>query len=438
MKDNSAKIKRILLFLVLVILIIPLIQSRFSIFKLPQLKGAIAPPEEKQFNIKDWLTGDYQENQEKCLNETFGFRSFFIRINNQLAYSIFNKAKANGVIIGKKNYLFEENYIKAYYGTDFIGNDSITHRMQRLKFVSDTLAKQNKTLILVFAAGKGSFYPEYFPDKYKTERKTTNYEKHVELAQKYQLNYIDFNKYFVDQKSTSKYPLYPQYGIHWSYYGSCLAADSIVRYIEKARNIDMPNMYWDKVDMDTPRGDDADIANGMNIIFRPKSFKMAYPQLQFQTDEGKTKPSVLVVSDSFYWALFGIGISNSFKINHFWFYNKEIYPESGQKKLDTDQVDLEEEIKKHDVFIILGTEATLPGFGWGFIEDTYNLYKKGIKKKSILDPEIQKKISEIRNYIKSDEKWMKEIERKAAVNKVSVDSMITVDAIWILKDRREK
>jgi hypothetical protein len=55
--------------------------------------------------------------------------------------------------------------------------------MQRLKYVQDTLASLDKNLILVFAAGKGSFYPEYFPEKYKTEKGVTNYETHLELAQ---------------------------------------------------------------------------------------------------------------------------------------------------------------------------------------------------------------------------------------------------------------
>ncbi len=33
------------------------------------------------------------------------------------------------------------------------------------------------------------------------------------------INHIDFNSYFVQNKGKSKYPLYPQYGIHWSYCG---------------------------------------------------------------------------------------------------------------------------------------------------------------------------------------------------------------------------
>jgi len=376
MKDFSNKLRVVLFLGILLFLITPFIQGKFKFINVTPLRGDITPIEKKYFNLKEWFNGEYQTQNEKFFNESFGFRNVFIRVNNQLAFSLFNKAKANGVIIGKNNYLYEENYIKAYNGLDFIGTDSITHRMQRLKYIQDTLSKLNKDLILVFAAGKGSFYPEYFPDNYRFKKDSINYKTHVSIAKKLGLRIIDFNKYFIENKNKSKHPLYPQYGIHWSYYGMCIAADSIIRFIEKTRNIDMPNLYWNKIEIDNAKESDYDIADGMNIIFKLRSFKMAYPQVQFQNDSGKTKPSLLVVSDSFYWGMFNFGISNSFSTSHFWFYNKQIFPDSYKSLKETNQVDLKDEIKQHDVIIIMATEATLPNLGWGFIENTYDLFKK--------------------------------------------------------------
>ena len=435
MKDKSIKIKGVLFFIILALLIIPIIQAKYNLINLTPLKGAISEPEKSYINVKDWFSGIYQEKEEKYLNETFGFRNLFIRINNQIAFSLFKKAKANGVIVGKKNYLFEENYIKAYYGTDFIGTDSILHQMERVKFVQDTLAKLNKNLILIFAAGKGSFYPEYFPEKYKTEKKITNYQTYVDLARQLGISYIDFNKYFVENKNKSEYPLYPQYGIHWSYYGMCLAADSIISYIEHTRNIDMPDLYWDEIDIAQPKESDYDIADGMNLKFKLKTFKMAYPQIQFQSDLGKTKPTALVVADSYYWGMFNFGLSNVFTNSHFWFYNKQIYPDSYQTPLETSQINLKNEITKHDVIVILATEATLPEFGWGFIENIYDEFK-GNKSQTVFDPEFMTKVTNLRNYIKTDKKWMEDIEKKAIENKVSVDSMVTLDAIWQIQHEK--
>lgn len=425
----SNTIKGLLFCVILGLLLVPLIQNKFEFIKLTPLKGAINQPEKKYITLKDWFSGDYQLQEEKYLNETFGFRNIFIRINNQIAFSLFNKAKANGVIIGKNNYLYEENYIKAYYGTDFVGVDSITHRIEKLRFVQDTLSKMNKTLMVVFAPGKGSFYPEYFPKEYMKEKGPTNYECYIKLAKEHGLNYIDFNKYFLEHKGKSKYPLYPQYGIHWSNYGACLAADSMVKYIENIRKIDMPNLYWNEVEIADAKESDYDIGDGMNLLVYLKSNKMAYPIVKIQPDEGKIKPSAIVVADSYYWLMFGNTFSRTLSDNQFWFYNKQVYPEWYQNGLETSQVNLKDEIQKHDVIIIMATEASLPKLGWGFIENTYNLFK-GTKKKTDFDADFQKKVQDLCNYIKTDKNWMKQIEKKAAVNKISVDSMITLDAIY--------
>ncbi len=432
MGKKSNTIKSLLIIFALVLLITPYFQGRFKIINLPPLSGAITLPENNYINTKDWFSGEYQIKKEEYLNETFGFRNFFLRLNNQIIFSLFNKARANGVVVGKENYLFEENYIKAYYGTDFVGRDSILHQVQRMKFIQDTLSKLDKNLILVFAAGKGSFYPEYFPEKYKTKKKTTNYEIYLNEVRDAGIRYIDFNSYFLANKNISRYPLYPQYGIHWSYYGTCLAADSIIRYIEKIRKIDMPNLYWEEIELSQPRETDYDIGEGMNILFRLRSFDMAYPGIHIQSDTGKTRPSVLVVSDSYYWEMFNFGITRAFENSKFWFYNKEIYPDSYQSPKETDQIDLKQEIEQHDVFIIMGTEATLSRFGWGFITNLYEHFK-GKEREDIFDVEFKQKLTNLRNYIKSDKNWMEHIEEKARKNKISVDSMLTLDAIWELK-----
>lgn len=378
MKKISVYIKRGLLLLIIAILITPWLQSEFGFIKSAPLHGTVTKPENETFSFSSWFSGSFQKRKEEFLNDTFGFRNFCVRINNQIAFSLFHKANANGVIVGKNNYLYEKNYIDAYNGTDFVGYDSIEHIVRKLKFIQDTLGKLDKNLIVIFAAGKGSFYPEYFPDKYRIKRGMTNYEVYSELARKYRIANIDFNKYFLENKYTSQYPLYPQYGIHWSHYGMFLAADSITRYIEKARKIDMPHIYWDGIDMAQPRDVDYDIAEGMNIWERLKSYDMAYPRVRFQADSGKVKPAVLVISDSYYWDMYNLGISSTFSNNHFWYYNKHIYPEENSSVQNPAQVSFKEVVSGHDVFILMATEANLSDFGWGFIQRAYD-YFKGVK-----------------------------------------------------------
>ena len=126
-----------------------MVYNEFNFVRLPALKGYIHVPEKALLNDSTWFSGTYQIGQEDYMNAFFGLRSLYVRLHNQLKFSVFKLPTANGVIIGKENYFYEENYIKAYTGNDFLGDDSITQIVNRIKFISDTLTKLNKQLIIV-------------------------------------------------------------------------------------------------------------------------------------------------------------------------------------------------------------------------------------------------------------------------------------------------
>jgi hypothetical protein len=134
--------------------------------------------------------------------------------------------------------------------------------------------------------------------------------------------------------------------------------------------------------------------------------------------------------------MFNFGISKAFSNDHFWYYNKQVYPDSFKSPLETSQLDLRAQIAQHDVIIIMATEANLPGFGWGFIENVYNSFHKN-NAISGFDADFQEKLATARLYIKSDKKWMEEIMKKAAKRKISVDSMITLDATWQIQQNNK-
>lgn len=373
-KDFSFKINGIIFVLLILCLAAPSFQGKFKLIEISPLNGAVVAAQDPDLSVDGWLSGDYQAEKEKYINDFFGFRPFMVRLNNQIAFSLFNKANANKVVIGKQNYLYEENYIKAFYGEDYLGKNKINELIRKMKFIQDNLSNQNKTFILLLAAGKASYYPEYIPVR-DGDTNNTNYKLLAEKAKKNGINVIDFNEYFIRNKRTSQYPLYPKYGIHWSNYASQLVSDSIIRYIERNRNIDMPDIIWDSIVMDYPRKDDYDIGGGMNILFKLESDEMAYPYVSTKTEKHHQKPSILGIGDSFYWSIYN-KTYNLFTTSHFWFYNKQVFPETYTKELDPAQLDMGKEIKKHDIIIICATEATLSKLGWGFIEKADSYFVK--------------------------------------------------------------
>jgi hypothetical protein len=435
LKKLSDIVKHGLLITIFIVLWTPFAIQYFTDEDFFPLKGAVTLPSDITFSKKEWISAEYQQKKEEYLISSFGFRSLFVRLNNQIAFNLFKKAKANGVIVGKENYLYEEGYINAYYGKDYLGEDSINHTIERLKFISDTLSKLGKHLIVVFAPGKASFFSEYIPDSYLPKSEKTNYKTFSAKAKESQLNVIDFNKWFIDNKSISKYPLYPKYGIHWSFYGAVLAADSLTRKIGNLRHVVLPKIKIMEIRMDKPFDSDYDIADGMNLLLKSSSFEMAYPKIDIENSDKNTKPKILVISDSYYWALYNLGISNCFQNDHFWYYNKQVFPESATNELLTDNLNIVEEINKHDVVVIIATEATLPKIGWGFIEKTESLYK-GITLKTVKDSTYYKKVNELIQLIRSNEKWLIDATKRANEKNISVDSSLVLEAMWQIENTK--
>ncbi len=429
MKKDSTIFKRILLGMIFLVLFIHMANNDLNLVQLEKLHGDVRYPQKPEFTIDAWLSGSFQEKQDDYMKSMFGFRNFYVRLNNQLEFSLFKKANANDVIVGKENCIFEKKYISTYYGANFMGIDSIDHILNQMKYVSTELKKKGKELIIIFAPGKASFYPEFIPDRYKRVNDSTNYKFLSAGAKNAGLNVIDFNDWFVKNKNISKYSLFPLHGIHWSEYGAVLAADSIINYIEKLRNIDMPNLSYDTIDMKEPFSHDYDIGDGINLFIKLKGPQMAYPRISTEDAKNKTKPNVLVISDSFFWNMYYFGIGNSFNISHLWFYNKDVYPESHTTKTLVKHLDLQAEINKHDVFIIMATESNLERIGWGSLKNFENVFNGTWSKIKFKKDVRQKRLD-----IMKDKEWMKDIEKKAAERKISVDSMITLDAIWVLQN----
>jgi hypothetical protein len=434
MNRGEEHIKKNLFWVMIALWFIPWIQGRFDIINEKSLKGAIEKKSNPILNESTWWHGDFQKSKEAYLNDEFGFRPYFIRLNNQVEFWLFNKVRASHVIKGKEGYLYEYNYIKTYYGLDFIGEDAIEKRFIQLKKIQDSLASRGKTFILAIAASKGQFYPEFFPDSSIHSKSTTNYEIHVKKAREHGINLLDFNAYFLANKKQSEHILYSKQGIHWTYYGACLVADSLIHYIEEKRNIDMPELHWDRIVQEPSRNDDKDIALALNLLFPLKDQVLSYPEISYEKDETKTRPSAMVISDSYYWSLFNLNIPQVFSKNQFWYYYSQIYESGIEGMKEANNSLLRLALHDFDVVILLSTDANLYNLGWEFIERAETV----LENNSARDIEFERKVQNLRAYIPTDSAWIKDIRIKADKKGISVDSMILLDALYIIEQEMKK
>ncbi|MDY0279570.1 MAG: hypothetical protein RBR35_03280, partial [Salinivirgaceae bacterium] len=232
----------------------------------------------------------------------------------------------------------------------------------------------------------------------------------------------------------------PKYGIHWSHYGMLLATDSLINYIEEKRNIVMPHLEFTKIRCSSNlKFTDYDIAGGMNLLFQMHSEPMCYPDIKFTTSDYSIKPKTLVVSDSFYWSMFNIGVGNNvFSFGGFWFYNKQIYPDSFKSTLYTKDIDIAQKTLENDVVILMTTDANLPNFSWGFVENMVQvLLNKDIHlDENVIENQKEERIRQMIQVIRDDTNWFDIIKKKAKERNISIDSMLVIDANWMLEQKK--
>jgi hypothetical protein len=466
------------------ILFLPMIEQKTGWVRVGPLRGQGDPASYPSFTLRDWFSDKFQPQFNQATEDHVGFRSWLIRLKNELEFAVYNKANASGVISGKDRYLYESDYIRSYTGRDYLGTYFWNQKFNRLKKVSDTLSQLGVRLAIVLEPGKATYYPEFIPNRYfRFSSDHSNYLAILARAKDAGIPLLDLNRYFREKKPSAPWPLFPKGGIHWSTGGMVVAVDTLLDYIDKTLEIPVPDLVIDGVDRsDSLRNTDGDLAEIMNLIWEPLHPVMGYPRYHFVKRDTARKPRVLAISDSFFFNILNAGIpSQAFANEAFWYYNKSIYPDTWTTPTDTSSVDIPKTVEGMDLVLIMVTERFYHRFDWDFTDVLYQHYfpespkeyrydyMRGIVRNYVWFDDIQeqadfsgqpmeKKLYDNADYlfwlddqagkiphdlgyyrmnILKDPEWMKKIRDKAEANQITVDEQVTRDAQWML-DREKR
>lgn len=366
-------ILNILFVLFMALICLPLIQSATGIIKERELKGAFELMPSPNFSWENWFNEGFQDSSTTFIRDNIGLRKSMIRVNNQVDYTLFRKTNVKIMVFGKEDYLFEEGYLINHMGMNYLGEKEINDRVSKIKAVQDTLSSLGKHMLVFLAPGKDCYYPEYIPDEWwENKSEPDNFTAYIETMNRYRADYLDFNTWFIQAKDTTKYPLFPKTGIHWSRYGEILALRKLLNELESRLGNEIANVPIGTIETSKEMRDtDDDIEQAMNLLFNIPDKEMAYPQFRFEIDSTAMKPKVITVGDSFWWGIYNTGFTaQAFTEGQFWFMNEMTY-EPNKDPVPTSQKNLSEEIESTDVFLIITTTTHLWDVGFGFIDRIY-------------------------------------------------------------------
>lgn len=434
-QQKNKRVVKVVFAMMFAMLLLPMLNYKNIWLKELHLHGSESQAERPTWSAKSYFDGEFQDSFANFVSAKLPLRSYAIKAHNQILFSAFKYTTAAQVIVGKENYLYETPYLNAVNGNSYIGDAEIIKRSLKLQKIQNALAKRNKKLLVLFAPGKASYFPEKIPNDFYKERVKNNHSELIKAYQKHQISYIDFLSYFNELKANSKFPLYGKYGIHWSQYGMSLAMDSALKKIAQEFNRKFASKEKIKTEhLNNYRFTDNDVELALNLYFDLPKEQMAYRSFEWKENASSFKPNVLVVADSYWWLVHNNYISKKiFNDYHFLYYNKSIYNFDQQLNIEITPQLISEYVNSSDLIILMATEANDNWFPYGFDDVLLNELAKPIIKpvNNLKEEAIQLKMNEI----KKDATWYASIVAKAEQNKTTTIQQLRADAIWVLQGR---
>jgi hypothetical protein len=402
------------------------IQTALHLLPEPILHGVVVPVDKPVLTRESWFSGKFQqqvqgrekkqsaqkedteketgvEEEQKVqkggwFDEHLGFRSVWVKTDNQVNYSLFREFpkyfNPQEIILGKDNWLFEQEYIDSLLGLYVATPEQLEQLAIDLKRLQEELEQQGVTMLVVISPNKAVHYPEYLPDWVWPQRDRlhrqgigleSDYDILAPLLDREGVNWIDSPTRFRQEKARQEeagieYRLFPQGGTHWSHYGATIVAAEILEKLEELTGRDLMDLDLGKVDVDNQAtGTDNDLGDVTNT-WTPWKFRGPTPHVHIQRIPGSWRPDVLWAGNSYSMTL--MDLMEEYKVYRrrdflFYFRWRSSWPDPHQKqyRIDRESFDWSEQLLTHDIVIIGMNEAHIYELTNGFVDGAVRFFE---------------------------------------------------------------
>ncbi len=265
-----------------------------------RLAGVTTAEKEIPFDYKNFSTHRSQQRVETWLSSHLPLRSLFIRLNNQVYYSLFKKSYAeNGqLIVGKNKQLFVYSYIRAYCQPN---SQEIMLRAwaDKLKMMNDFFRHQHKMFVYVMTPSKAEYQRQSIPDRYHCQTNGISPQV-LRLAQLLDERHVPYiNGSLLLQKAHQYYSLalFPKGGIHWNKLGASITANAITNTLNQQAHVNLKALQFHYHISHEPKGSDSDVISLLNLLRPQKNY--AVPKLIFIPTPPKKPLHMAMIGGSF-------------------------------------------------------------------------------------------------------------------------------------------
>jgi hypothetical protein len=300
---NSRTVTSILLVGVLFLIILP-----SSIGLVLGSEKRLPNTENRNLAMMPGLTAfaDFSKNFDSYVNDNFGLRKLFIRMNNTVKVDALQIPQISDVILGKNSWLFYKDAVNDSNGTTQLDDILLQALNENIQKQNDWLTQRGIYYLIVIAPNKESIYPEYIPDIYSKGQKQSRTDQILEYLQSHhsKVPILDLRKPILEAKSAYPYLLYWKTDTHWNEYGAFIGYCSIIEQL----SVVFPNLQRisksDFTISEAPILRPGDLSNMLSMqdkFVDTKSIK-ATLNSNGDSDSGKIGTAV-IFGDSFYDAI---------------------------------------------------------------------------------------------------------------------------------------
>ena len=378
-----SRTKIILFSLTAVLFFASMIQQATGVFSFKELSGVTELQAHPMFSFQHFREGVYQSEAEAYLKQHYGFREPLTRLYNQNLWTFFHYSKVvedQRIVITDDNWFFEPWTVEEYYQSRAYRYTKDSLEMaelfeaeaKRLYQIQQILEPFGTHLFVALLPGKEQICAEHLPKNtsYFHEKKLTAFDFYSKRLNKLGVNNINLGRWFLQQKDSVNYPLFPQTGTHWSNLAAIHSADTLIRYMEWLSDSNMVNLKAGSNFQRTLKPD-ADLESLMNLIWPLQKAPNFLAEACYDYDTTAWRPRLITIGDSFYWNILNFTpIWDVFESVPYWYYFSTAYFDDDDLKVTKAVPDLDvlQEVINADFVMLSYSTVSLYKMSNGFSE----------------------------------------------------------------------
>lgn len=170
------------------------------------------------------INSDFGDEFEEYFQKSFAYRNKVVDAFALFKSSVFSEGNEQ-VILGKDDFLFFNDTLADYMGTDKMTDKEIEAAADALLQMSKASSEHGADFLFVCAPNKNSIYPEMMPSRYVEDTSPSDLDRLMEALDARGVPYLDLRPLLIAEKENKL--VYHKRDTHWNTEGARLAFEAM-------------------------------------------------------------------------------------------------------------------------------------------------------------------------------------------------------------------